>query len=439
MIKNKTPKVSENSELFKIVSALADEGGKPVVVGGWVRDSLLGLPQSPDYDLEVFGLPPKKLKKLLSNFGPVHVVGRQFGVLKLQGAEAEFDVSVPRRESKTGKGHKGFWIGTDPWMTFEEASARRDFTINAMGFDVLEKKLLDPHGGMVDLNNQMIRHVGPAFGEDPLRVLRAMQFAGRFGFSIHPETLAICQEQDLTELPRERLWEEFKKLLLKAEKPSQGLKYMKDLAVLPYFPEFLLLEEAVDTEGKSLWQAGFNVLDELGKERHGEAEKDLPLMCAGLCEGFFHLDDPENGIKRSEEVLARLTNETVVLKAVKALLENREAPGKIAKSPPKEQAGAIRRLALALPLYQLIKFSGAIARARGRDTSPGERLLEQAKELGVSDGPPEPLLLGRHLKTLNFSPGPEMGKILSEAFEKQLDGEFKTLDQALDWAKGKLP
>jgi tRNA nucleotidyltransferase (CCA-adding enzyme) len=193
-------------ELQRLAEAVGKEGGRPVLVGGWVRDCQLGIPHSKDFDLEVFGMDPDHLKGILSRFGPVHTVGRHFGVLKLTTRQGEYDVSVPRRESKTGKGHRGFWVTPDPTMTFEQAAARRDFTINAMGFSLIDQGFEDPFRGYADLRAGLLRHVGPAFGEDPLRVLRAMQFAGRFNLAIVPETIAICTQQHLEELARERLW-----------------------------------------------------------------------------------------------------------------------------------------------------------------------------------------------------------------------------------------
>ncbi|MEE8394645.1 MAG: hypothetical protein V3S29_01225, partial [bacterium] len=266
-------------EALRIAESLSRAGGRPVLVGGWVRDFLLGRPASADFDLEVFGLEPTRLQKVLQQFGPVNAVGRRFGVLKLSTGKAEYDVSVPRRESKTGKGHKGFWVGADPGMTFEEAAARRDFTINAMGYPLLEEGLLlDPFGGERDLRAGVLRHVGPAFGEDPLRVLRAMQFAGRFDLTIAPETVAVCREQDLAELPRERLWEEFKKLLLLAPNPSRGLLWAGPLGILPTFPELEALAAVPAGRGSvSSWERTLAVVDAAAQLRGGDAQADAVL------------------------------------------------------------------------------------------------------------------------------------------------------------------
>ena len=178
-------------EVSQIAEAVAQKGGKAIVVGGSVRDHFLSEAVPKDLDIEVYHLAPEHLEPLLSTFGKVQLVGKRFGVLKLTTPQGDYDVSLPRRESKTGKGHKGFLVEADPEMTFEEAASRRDFTINAMGFDILQETFIDPHNGREDIQNKILRHVGPRFVEDPLRVLRAMQFAGRFEVKIAPGTIEL--------------------------------------------------------------------------------------------------------------------------------------------------------------------------------------------------------------------------------------------------------
>ena len=228
-------------ELERIGQAIAQAGGRPVLVGGSVRNQLLGLKVDKDWDVEVFYLSLQALKKNLTPFGWVHSVGRSFGVLKLITQHHEYDFSIPRKERNIGKGHKAFWVDCDPSMDFSSAASRRDFSINAIGYAFLEGTLLDPHQGQVHLAQRLLQHVGPAFGEDPLRVLRGVQFAGRFGFDLAPSTLAVCRQQDLSTLPKERVWEEMRKLFLLARQPSKGLRYMNAAGVLPYFPELQAL------------------------------------------------------------------------------------------------------------------------------------------------------------------------------------------------------
>ncbi|MEM9227894.1 MAG: hypothetical protein AAGA45_07985, partial [Verrucomicrobiota bacterium] len=223
------PEASLDAKTFSAVMAIAQHveaaGGRAALVGGCVRDALLGLP-SKDADLEVFGLSEKKLQELLEKDYRVDAVGKAFGVFKLRGLE--LDISLPRRESKTGPGHRAFAIEGDPGMSPEEAAARRDFTLNAISWEPLTGNWIDPFNGRSDLEARILRHTSDKFSEDPLRVLRAMQFLARFELSIAPETLELCRKIEPEGLARERLFEEWSKLLRKGIKPSLGLAFLKD-------------------------------------------------------------------------------------------------------------------------------------------------------------------------------------------------------------------
>ena len=195
------------TSLQKLHHALSKAGGRCILVGGCIRDALLGLPAK-DFDLEIYDLDVQTLQKTLATLGSVHAVGKAFGVLKVTIKSDEqsetYDVALPRTENKAGHGHRGFLVTPDPKLKFEKASLRRDFTINAMGYDLHTKKLLDPHGGQADLKACTLRHVSPAFVEDPLRVFRAAQFKARFAFNVAPETLALCctLKEELHHLPQ---------------------------------------------------------------------------------------------------------------------------------------------------------------------------------------------------------------------------------------------
>ena len=214
--------------VLAIARAVAAEGGRALLVGGWVRDRRLGR-TSKDLDLEVFGVPADRLKALVSAFGRIDVVGESFAVIKI----GNVDVSLPRRESKTGVGHRGFEVQGDPWLSYEDAARRRDFTINAMSEDPLTGERIDPFGGERDLEARTLRMVDRrTFPEDSLRVLRALQFAARFQLSIDPDTADVCRSIPLDDLPAERVWGEFEKLLLQAERPSIGLSLGWHLGVV---------------------------------------------------------------------------------------------------------------------------------------------------------------------------------------------------------------
>ncbi len=205
--------------------------GRPRLVGGGVRDWLLGLAPK-DLDVEVAGVDFETLQRALAPFGATDVVGRSFGVVKVRVAAtgAEYDFSLPRRESKIGAGHRGFAVAPDPDLDDAAAAARRDFTLNAIAYDPLDGAIIDPHGGQADLAARRLRHTSAAFGEDPLRVLRAFQLAARFDLTLAPETAALCRTISgaYAELPVERVWGEWDKWATKAVAPSRGLAVLEE-------------------------------------------------------------------------------------------------------------------------------------------------------------------------------------------------------------------
>ena len=215
--------------------AVRDAGGRALLVGGCVRDGLMGVAPK-DWDVEVYGVPPDRLREILDSFGPVNVVGEAFTVYKLG---SDIDVSLPRRERKSGRGHRAFVIEGDPSMGFADASRRRDFTINAISQDPLTGEIIDPFDGQQDIEQGVLRAVSAStFVEDSLRVLRAAQFAARFEFRVEPETVELCRSIDLSDLPAERIWGELEKMLLRAQRPSIGLGWLRALGVLEkLFPE----------------------------------------------------------------------------------------------------------------------------------------------------------------------------------------------------------
>jgi tRNA nucleotidyltransferase (CCA-adding enzyme) len=212
----------EQQRIVAIALAVKAEGGRALLVGGCVRDRIMGR-EPKDWDLEVYGIEPVRLRELLSQFGQVNTTGEAFKVYKLG---PQLDVSLPRRERKQGPGHRAYVIQGDPSMSFLEASRRRDFTINSILQDPLTDEIVDPFNGESDIRRKMLRAVSEAtFAEDSLRVLRAAQFAARFEFDIDPETVALCRQIDLSDLPAERVWGEIEKLLLKAARPQIGLNW----------------------------------------------------------------------------------------------------------------------------------------------------------------------------------------------------------------------
>lgn len=273
---------------------------KALLVGGFVRDALLG--QHPkDADLEVSGVSPERLVELLTQMFPdkVDTVGQQFGILKVYANEGiEFDVSIPRRESKSGTGHKGFIVQSDPAMSIEEAGRRRDFTWNALAADPLTGEVFDYFGGVSDLKEKVLKVTDPErFKDDPLRVMRALQFAARYNFSVEPESLKLMREMvaenQLDELPVERMTGEFEKLLLKGETPSTGFELARELGIVEkYYPE---LHDLIDTPQEPQWHPEGDVwihtmmvVDAAAKiirqeDRGFTKQEKLQVMVGALC------------------------------------------------------------------------------------------------------------------------------------------------------------
>ena len=412
----------------EVARAAHDLGGRALLVGGYVRDELLGLAPK-DADVEVYGLEATALREMLRRFGKVDCVGESFRVYKLtwreRGERFELDVSLPRRDRKVGAGHKGFEVEGDPHASVEDAARRRDFTVNAMMRDPLTGELLDPFGGQSDLQSRTLRMVDPQhFGEDSLRVLRAMQFAARFGMTIEPETVALCRTIDLLDLPKERIWVEWEKLLLKADVPSLGVQAARDLNVLKQlFPFF---DAEFDNEKSESWQDRlFAGLDRAAREKRALAyEKQVALMIA-VIEAQLDLA-PSLGY--FVDALGLKTLGGYDVRAQVAALAN-EA-GTIAHFWEHRHAGhisdgAYRRVALRCDPQLLYLLS----RAGGHDEA-AEDFRARMQKLGVWDAPPSPILMGRHLLEMGLKPGKQIGAITRAVFEAQLDGTIATLEEA---------
>ncbi|MCZ6796215.1 MAG: HD domain-containing protein [Planctomycetota bacterium] len=344
-------------EILEVSRKISRAGGRALLVGGSVRDPLLGI-ESKDHDLEVYGLPLAKLEEVLSGLGEVIRVGRAFGVLRVKGLDVDF--SLPRRDSKTGRGHRGFQVELDPQLTFADAARRRDLTINSMGLDPLTGELLDPHGGKADLERGVLRATDPAhFAEDPLRGLRVAQFAARFAMDADEELERLSAALDLEELPGERLFEEFRKLLLKGRRPSLGLEFLRRTELLRFFPE---LEAMVGVpqdphwhpEG-TVWEHTLLVVDEAAAARIDEEGEDLAVMFGALChdlgkpavtlEEDGRIRSPrheEEGVAPTESFLGRLRAPNDLVRQVVALVRHHLAPAhfQASGSTPK----AFRRL-----------------------------------------------------------------------------------------------
>ena len=440
----------------QIAEAVRNAGGRGLIVGGWVRDRIMERP-SKDIDLEVFGVPADQVRAILEGFGRVETVGESFQVYK----SGDIDVSLPRRESKSGRGHRGFDIAGDPDMPLHEAVRRRDFTINAIAWEPLTGEYLDPCDGRGDINRRLLRVVDPAtFADDSLRVLRAIQFAARLDFALDPQTRDLCRSIALDDLPAERIWGEIEKLLL-APRPSIGLTIAMDLGVVQaLFPELQALsgcpqEPEWHPEG-DVWVHTLQVVDQ-ARTRIDDLDhpRQIAIMLGAVCHDLGKpattavidgrirsMDHEEQGVPPTHALLDRLNVHSLdgydVRQQVVGLVAQHLKPGSWFKVRDEVGDGAFRRLAhkVDLELLARVAKSDCLGREPGRfDCTAMDWFLERARALGVEHRPPAPLLLGRHVLALGIAPGPRVGEILKAVYEQQMDGTVKTVEDAVAAAK----
>ncbi len=443
--------------------------GRPRLVGGGVRDWLLGL-DAKDFDIEVAGVDFDQLQRALAPFGATDVIGRSFGVIKVRGAGgAEYDFSLPRRESKTGAGHRGFAVKPDPGLSDAEAAARRDFTINAIAFDPFTNAIIDPHGGQADLQARVLRHTSAAFVEDPLRVLRAFQFAARFDLTLAPETAALCRSiaDTFAELPVERVWGEWDKWAVKAIKPSRGLTVLEETGWLRHFPEIATLrgtpqEPEWHPEGDVFThtQICLDALVALPAWAGADAARRRLLMLALLAHDFGKPSTTERAEKRGvmrwispgHEAAGGPLTETF-LRRIGAPLELTAPTCALVVHHLAHHHGrtefsdtSVRRLARKLAPATIDDLT-LVMRADHEGRPPLrpadslariEQLEAKARALALEKSAPQPIVLGRHLVALGRKPSPEFKPILDAAFEAQLDGAFTDEAGGVAWLKSRI-
>ncbi len=459
MSENPAPPALEADPLERaraMAEAVARRGGRALVVGGWVRDRLLGHPAK-DLDLEIYGIPQHELPALLAAFGRVEQVGQSFPVYKV----GPIDVALPRRESKSGRGHKGFTVEGDPHMTVADAARRRDFTINAIAWDPLTDTYEDPFDGRSDLAARRLRVVDPrSFGDDSLRVLRALQFTARFELEVPDDTRAICRSIPLDDLPAERVWGEMERLLLQARRPSAGFALARDLGVVErLWPELHALvgceqEPEWHPEG-DVWTHTLLVVDQARRRLDGlERAGRVIVMVGAVCHDFGkpattafldgRIRSPGHeaaGVAPATAFLDRLNLHSIdgvdARRHILGIVAHHLEPGMWWKVRDEVGDGAFRRLAAKVDLELLARVAEADCNGRTGtfDCSAMAWFLERARALGVEHRPPRPIVLGRHLLPLGVEPGPRMGRILKTIYEEQLDGRVKALEDGLERAR----
>ena len=407
------------NKLDKIFDKLNKNGIKPIIVGGYVRDWFLKKTNK-DIDIELYGVHSLQIvQEILQEFGKVNNVGKSFGVCKLNYYDLELDFSLPRKENKTAKGHKGFDIIVDTSLDFATAASRRDFTINAMGFDVIEKKLLDPFDGKADLEQKILKAVNTnSFSEDPLRVLRIMQFGARFELRVDCSLLKLAQNMIqnnvLNELPKERIFMEFEKLFLKSKKISYGIVLLQKMGGFDYFQELSTLDKH---QLAHILQA----LDYIYQFQLKNKAEIIILSFALLSLYFTY-----------EQVLTFMDRFTNNKKIVDGVLHLLFTPFDLEKIDN-------------YSIYKLstqtnIEFYSLFLRAKTLHKKEQQinRLVQKAKSLGVLNKKLPPLVEGKDLIKLGLQPSKEFSKILDNTYDAQMKEIFSTKEKALQWVQNTL-
>ncbi len=450
----------EAKEAFNTACVFAeqiqDAGGKALLVGGSVRDEVLGK-ASKDFDIEVYGLAPEAIEKVASTIGRIDTVGRSFGILKIfLDSGFDLDISLPRTDSKIDVGHKGFRTEVDPQMSVAEAAKRRDFTFNALAKNPLSGEIFDYYGGVEDLRSRTLKVTDQErFQDDPLRLLRAAQFVGRFGMRVDPNSMEVMRGMvnRLAELPKERIKEEWDKLLLRAQRPSMGLQMLFDAGVIDaHYPELAALYKTPQEfewhpEGDT-WVHTLMVVDAAANtvNRHQLSGTQARIVMYGaLCHdlGKPLTTKEEQGRIRSRghepagdpptrNLLTRLGQSAHTIDAVSATVREHLWPSVQFLSTKKGadvSDGAVRRLAKRIhpaTISDLTYVAEADHFGRGpfldKDHShqfllpdpyaAGKWLRDRAVSLGVYEEVPKSLIRGQDLIELGFKPGKDFGEII---------------------------
>ena len=447
----------------RVLGAIEDAGGHGYLVGGCVRDALLRPGSIPkDVDIEAYGLEPTHLAEALSGVARVDEVGKAFSVLTVRTGGEPFDVALPRTERRTGPGHRDFEVDVDPYADPSRASARRDFTINALMFDPRTGEVVDHWGGLGDLEFGILRHTTPAFAEDPLRVLRGARFAARFGFTMDPATVELARAlaPEFASLSTERVWGEWSSMAATADHPSAWLDVLNDTGWIEHFPEvadlrgvaqdprwhpegdvFEHTRQAAEAGARLAREAGLtgadrqvivlaSMLHDVGKVTHTQHRDDGTIASHG---------HDEAGREVAKTFLARVGAPRSVVDRVLPLVREH-----MASTTTKEPSlTAVRRLARRLEPATMTEWAlvvGADRGGRGDASEPGngELWLALAHTAGTTESPRRAILTGAHLIAAGMTPGPAFKTILADAIAAQDTGDFDDVDGAKAWLAAAL-
>jgi tRNA nucleotidyltransferase (CCA-adding enzyme) len=415
--------------------------GKIYEVGGAVRDKYIS-PILPDKDKDylVTGIPLEELCSLLGRFGKVDLVGKSFGVIKFApfkrfDGENVFDIAIPRKEISTGPAHRDFKVEYDHNLGVENDLARRDFTINAMAEDLSTGELVDPFGGRKDIKKGLIRITNPdSFKEDPLRMLRGIQFAARFEFELEEKTMQSLKENvDLiATVSAERIQEELNKLLLKAKYPSSGFRLMQNVGLLEKTLPELASGVGVDQPG------GYHAYDvfEHSILTVDFAPRDVVIRLAAL---FHDISKPETKVptpdgatfyghekkasRVTQHALSRLRYSNQIIEQVSLLVDKHMFTTAVTD---KGLRRLIRKMGEEL-VFSLLELRRAdvMAQGKGGNTKDVDELEERIR-LELERKPPFGLKDlevngGDIMNTFNIPPSPLVGQILNYLLEMVLD------------------
>ncbi len=399
-----------------VLDTISGLEGIPVIVGGAVRDWIMGVPYD-DVDVEIFNIDSvEHLQFLLKPLGRLELVGRVFGVCRYKSPDGTVDFTMPRREHKIREGHAGFDVDLDPTLSFREAAIRRDFTMNAIGLDWLKNEVLDPYNGVADIRAKRIRHVGPQFAEDPLRVLRVVQFSARLDFAVHSDTLALCRTISLDALSSARILEEFTKLFTKAKTPSIGLALLEPLGVLAQWPELRHYHSSSE-----MWAQGCAAVDQMA--RRLKPGRSVGLMVAAW---LYHSQFIASGAPVAITFLNRIMESKRQKKGILNLITATKGLMSEGKKMPDDS-----QLREASTVTQLRHVVGLLSALYPNNPQIVRYVHARSMELGILDRPPEPLVSGRDLMGQGIPEGAHLGEMLADFYSAQLAGKITSKSTAL--------
>lgn len=458
-----TPLIDVTPAAQRVLDALTDIGGRPLLVGGCVRDALLGDKHPKDVDIEVYGVEGPDVLAALRDVGKVDEVGASFTVTKVVVDGEDFDVALPRTEHKTGEGHRDFEVTTDPYASTEVASSRRDFTINAMMYDPATGEVIDHWGGQSDLRDGILKHVSDKFDEDPLRVMRAARFAGRVGMSVHPDTAAYCRaiSDKFATISDDRVWKEWRRMAGEGKSMTASLQALVDTGWIEHFPQLDVLRD-VDQDPRwhpegTVWnhtgQAADRAIEFCEAEDIAGEEREIVVL-ATLCHDFgkathttrevvdgeeriHSRGHAEAGVKPVQEFLGAMRAPHHVVAKVEKLVEHHMDSVDMPRTPRK---AVVRKLIRNLEPATLDQWL-LVRRAdrAGRGSASVDPDVSEWKNIQLAEAPTmKPLLTGNHLIAAGMKPGPEFRPILDDALAAQDEGLFDDEAGALAWMRARL-